>query len=764
MILPYRFISLDLETTGLSPDTDTIIEIAAIAFDIDTREDGTLERVNTVEKTMLIDPARPLLEEVTLITGITTSMLEGKPIWEDVRERVRAFFEADNTIIIGHNVLFDTAMLRTHGIDITHLPALDTFELSEMLSQDQASLNLGFLSDAYGLSSDGIEHRALGDTRLAMKLFMKYLGDIQHLSNRQKSILWLMSEKEETKNTKTILEILNIEYQPYSMKSGYIGQEYIPIGEKVKDRSKKIEATSSIISLNGNPEQEDQFLQEILESHSHTDLLVMEKKTAEFMTEKIKSWGISVMKNRETSSWISFQEIDSLLNQPSWERKMSVLIGKILFWLEDTETGLIDELKFYGKEYEYLPWFRLQEDETHIFRNSYIREKSSIQCTISDIYTYENTEKEALIIKDITLIEEKIRRKESIRIEFDLLDTYLSTLDTSKVPQDIRDALSFIASVYENVPDRPKGTNPYPPGEYGETYFIPQSLLWHSWQKWLVHGTMKLQEAYTLWKDARHILTRHDRIKCQYIDRSVDALIQYSTFKDTNRNSILEIQKWKTTLNIITRDIRESIQSGILSPAEHTYLYGYGVWGKIIQNFLQEESGIDADRVDIRHPYNREILFASEIKMLDWGEVILTTSLKHIREIGMQAKKSGKKVLMQGISGGKGKMMNIFSQDPNNTILIGLIDTWRDEYPLWKKVKKVILAKVPFDPPTDPYYLARTVGMKNNFSLYSEPMVIIRINTLVGRIRSSGFTGIIVCTDDRIQISEWGKWIAHELL
>jgi hypothetical protein len=110
---------------------------------------------------------------------------------------------------------------------------------------------------------------------------------------------------------------------------------------------------------------------------------------------------------------------------------------------------------------------------------------------------------------------------------------------------------------------------------------------------------------------------------------------------------------------------------------------------------------------------------------------------------------------MQGISGGKGKIMSIFEGDPENSIIIGLIDTWRDEYKLWERVKKVIIAKIPFDPPTDPYYLARTVGMKNNFSLYSEPMVIIRMNTLIGRIRSSGFKGKIFCTDNRIQISEW---------
>ena len=84
-------------------------------------------------------------------------------------------------------------------------------------------------------------------------------------------------------------------------------------------------------------------------------------------------------------------------------------------------------------------------------------------------------------------------------------------------------------------------------------------------------------------------------------------------------------------------------------------------------------------------------------------------------------------------------MLSIFKNKIEQTILIGIIDTWRDEYSLWTVAKNIIIAKLPFDPPTDPYFLARTVGMSNNFSEYSEPIVIIRLNTLVERICESGY-------------------------
>ena len=94
---------------------------------------------------MLVSPRREMTEEISMITGITDAMLAGKPTWDEVRERVREFI-GDESVIVGHNVLFDTAMLATHGIGLSAHPVLDTFELSEIFSQDIESLNLGYLA------------------------------------------------------------------------------------------------------------------------------------------------------------------------------------------------------------------------------------------------------------------------------------------------------------------------------------------------------------------------------------------------------------------------------------------------------------------------------------------------------------------------------------------------------------------------------------------------------------------------------------------
>jgi hypothetical protein len=100
-------------------------------------------------------------------------------------------------------------------------------------------------------------------------------------------------------------------------------------------------------------------------------------------------------------------------------------------------------------------------------------------------------------------------------------------------------------------------------------------------------------------------------------------------------------------------------------------------------------------------------------------------------------------------------MLSIFKKNTHKTILIGLIDTWRDEYDLWPHASEIIITKLPFDPPTDPYFLGRTVGMSNNFSEYSEPIVTIRLNTLIERIISTGYSHIIYTSDSRLLDTEW---------
>ncbi len=128
------------------------MEIAAIRFTIEQDTHGVYRATNLEERSMLINPGREVTEEISMITHITGDMLVGKPSWGEVCARVRDFLSG--SVIVGHNILFDVAMLRSHGINLENEVILDTFELSELFSSDSESLNLGFLGAKYGFKTD----------------------------------------------------------------------------------------------------------------------------------------------------------------------------------------------------------------------------------------------------------------------------------------------------------------------------------------------------------------------------------------------------------------------------------------------------------------------------------------------------------------------------------------------------------------------------------------------------------------------------------
>lgn len=132
--------------------------------------------------------------------------------------------------------------------------------------------------------------------------------------------------------------------------------------------------------------------------------------------------------------------------------------------------------------------------------------------------------------------------------------------------------------------------------------------------------------------------------------------------------------------------------------------------------------------------------------------------------MGEKLKKHDFTVLLQGTSGGKSKISHYFSQNPDEkSILVGLLDAWRDEAKVLKNADTLVIAKIPFDPPTDPQFLAKTVGMSNSFELYSKPIVLSRLNTLISNALAINPNIKIICSDERLETTEWGKFIKKNL-
>ncbi len=154
--MPY--VSLDLETTGLDPDTDEIIEVAAIRFDAS----GVLDTYQT-----LVNPGRKLEYRIAMLTHIDPATLDAAPHFGSIAPDVERFIGFD--AIVGQNPTFDTTFLQRKGVQIFG-PTYDTFELAGLLLPDLRQFTLGAIADHLGLTFTN-RHRAMADADAAMRVF-----------------------------------------------------------------------------------------------------------------------------------------------------------------------------------------------------------------------------------------------------------------------------------------------------------------------------------------------------------------------------------------------------------------------------------------------------------------------------------------------------------------------------------------------------------------------------------------------------------------
>ena len=171
-------VSLDIETTGLDPTTDAIIEIGAVRFH-NSREEDDWSR--------LVNPGRPLSRFITQLTGITDEMLSGAPRINEVLQSLEEFVGEEP--IVGHRIEFDLSFLRRKGLFKSNQP-LDTYDLAAVVLPDAGRYGLGSLASLLNVPLANA-HRALDDAKTTMQVFQRLY---EHLLELPYPLLKVLSE------------------------------------------------------------------------------------------------------------------------------------------------------------------------------------------------------------------------------------------------------------------------------------------------------------------------------------------------------------------------------------------------------------------------------------------------------------------------------------------------------------------------------------------------------------------------------------------
>jgi DNA polymerase-3 subunit epsilon len=166
-----EWIVVDLETTGLSLEDCTILEIGAVRV-------AGLQLVERFET--LVDPGTPIPPRITALTGIDRSLVDGAPPLRRALRAFQAWAEAGAAIpFVAHNASFDERFVRralaAQALPDWSGPVVCTRKLARRLLPALRRYDLDTLSAQFGIAN-AARHRALGDAEATARALVELVA------------------------------------------------------------------------------------------------------------------------------------------------------------------------------------------------------------------------------------------------------------------------------------------------------------------------------------------------------------------------------------------------------------------------------------------------------------------------------------------------------------------------------------------------------------------------------------------------------------
>lgn len=161
-----RFIVLDVETTGLNPMENEIIQISAIRF---------MNFYPVEVFATYIKPRKGLKAEAAEINHITEEQISDAPYFEDIQESFTSFI-AGSDPLVGHKLSFDYNFLVSKGLSFTIFfdrKAYDTLDLAKRVFPERYSYSLDAICRSELQVVRNNAHNAISDALATGLLFKK---------------------------------------------------------------------------------------------------------------------------------------------------------------------------------------------------------------------------------------------------------------------------------------------------------------------------------------------------------------------------------------------------------------------------------------------------------------------------------------------------------------------------------------------------------------------------------------------------------------
>ncbi len=160
------FVVFDLETTGLSPQRDKIIEFGAVKI-----VNGEI----TERFSSFVNPKMPIPYKIEELTGINDAMVAKADTIEAVLPRFLDF--CADSVAVAHNAAFDTGFIKAkakeQGLDY-YPGVIDTVEMARLLLPHLNRFKLDTVSKALNIKLEN-HHRAVDDAAATAQIWLAFI-------------------------------------------------------------------------------------------------------------------------------------------------------------------------------------------------------------------------------------------------------------------------------------------------------------------------------------------------------------------------------------------------------------------------------------------------------------------------------------------------------------------------------------------------------------------------------------------------------------
>lgn len=778
-----KLISLDLETTGFDKEKDQIIEFGAIKFDLTSGETETLS--------FLINPEREIPEIVTHITNIKNEDVASAPLFATKMAEISEFLQ--DCPIIGHNIQFDTNFLRAKGITFTN-PEYDTHDLANILMPELPSHSLEVISKILNLEHEQ-KHRALDDAIAAMELFKKLAVKFEELPQDLLEKIKSLTSKSnwDIKDFLKDVESKNTSTSPVSSTTQLETSEPTPATAETKEKATKI------LELAGTELISTTIFETLPPYNSLTEALISEATTNQYLCIPQKLFQQLSHKIPENTAqldvaqnYISPKRLQEFENKDHFETHEIIGLIKVIMWMNRTSTGLLREVRLFQKENDILdeinanPLVVNSEEEPFIKAS---REKDSNEAAIcTHEYFLENHE----TIKDLILIDfnnfaDNLIFNNSIYLNLNLLFRPLDRLEKHFPGNALIESLktkstilfALIGILFEKYNDN---------NSFKATTQIDITHLYTS--EWLNIGG-SLSELLKTSKELIHLINDQTQIQVQQWKANLHKLFDIFKNPDLDHHFIQIEKNYDDSLVLRKIHINPGkLLQEKLQNVDTLKIVGYNIdlqdEGAFFKKHYQFTTDTKIEKLDtIPNKFALTIFKdfpefeakANEILLKFIPEFLknnpgrtafVINSQKQLEYFTVNFGSIFKDTEVNVVStkiGSMGKVITQLSSHEGTGLLLTSVSDWnkvhKDEVD--ELIDNVILLKLPFDPPSDPYLSALRKNYLDDFKDLQVPRTIIALKNIFQKLPHPERTKQAMILDSRIISKPYGKYMVKNL-